>query len=257
MEKLFYILILIALTTACKTIKSGYFVEQSTATVNKTTLVILNEHAKNTQLFNQVSIRGTVDYTSNTINQEVGMHIKIEKDKQILVSINFKGFPIAKALITPQKLSYYQNLNSTYYEGDYTALNHIVGKDLTYSQLQNILLGQLTDDPINRNFITSMEDGFHKLSYSTPDQTQSTYYLEGQSALLKKEEITTVNSNQKVTISYPNYQKVANFTIPATINIHAQLEQTTNIHIEYNKVTFNEDNTIKYKIPTSYKRIYL
>lgn len=174
MKKIFYTLILIALCTGCKTIKSGLLVEESTATVNQTTLVILNEHAKNTQVFNQISIRGTADYTSNTINQEVGMHIKMEKDKQILVSINFKGFPVAKTLITPQKLSYYQNLNQTYFEGDYTTLNRIIGKELTYSQLQNILLGQLTADSINCDFITSIEDGFHKLSYSTPDQTQST-----------------------------------------------------------------------------------
>lgn len=257
MKKLFYILILTALTTGCKTIKSGHFVEESTAKVSKTTLVILNEHAKNSQPFNQASIRGTAEYTSTTINQEVGIHIKMEKDKQILISINFKGFPVAKALITPQELSYYQNLNNTYFEGDYTALNRMIGKDLSYSEVQNILLGQLTADPMNRDFITSIEYGLHKLSSSTADQTQSTYYLEGQSALLKKEEITTVNSNQKVTISYPNYQKIAGYTVPTALSIDAQLEQNVHIEIRYNKVSFNEESSMKYKIPTSYKRIYL
>ena len=50
---------------------------------------------------------------------------------------------MAKALITKDKVQFYNKLDNTYFEGDYTISEKYLGVHLGFEALENLLLGQL------------------------------------------------------------------------------------------------------------------
>ena len=66
---------------------------------------------------------------------------KIEKDKKIWLSASVFGFPVAKGVITPDKVQYYVKINKTYFDGDFSEIQKIFGVPLDFTMLQNLLLG--------------------------------------------------------------------------------------------------------------------
>lgn len=240
----------------CKSSKNTFILDEATAKKSKTTLLILNDLAKNTQNFETVTIRGTAVYHSDSQNEKVSVDIVIEKDKQILINIRYKGFPVGKALFSPDNIRYYEKLNSTFFDGDYNVLTRLTGLELQFHSLQNLLLGQPIDTKIENGYTAKIENGFYKVSPLEEENIRTTYYFEGKNSLLKKEEITDAISSRKVTITYPNYQKINDFTVPAEIHIETEQDKNIGLKITYANIIFNELRVIKYKVPNDYKRIY-
>lgn len=257
MKKIFLFLLIAASAIGCKTKKGTSFLDEANATKHKTALLILNDHAKNAQDFKAASIKSTITYTDDLQDQKVSANIIIEKDKQIFIDLRYFGLPAAKALITPTKLAYYIPLRKEYFEGDFDILSAYVGTDLDYNKLQNLLMGQVLDSKTSTTLLATIEDGLHRLAPSEEEDLTSNYFFEDKSALLKKEEISQASTNRKVTISYPNYQRVQKYVVPTEINIQAVQEKSINLNLRYDKVSFDEEYQIRYSVPKEYKRIGL
>lgn len=256
MKKVFALLLVTLTLGACKSTKiAGDGVSESAASSSKTVLHIVNGHYKNSPDFNTANIRSSTSYKGN--GQQLGFDtdIRIEKDKQILITVKFFTITMAKAYITQDKVQYYEKMNSSYFEGDYSMLSKWLGTDLDFQKVQNLLLGHAINDLNKEKLVASLEDGLHKLESTNTKGLESTYYFEDQDLLLKKEALTQQKENRSVTISYPNYQKIQDITLPSEINIDAEQEKTIHLNIIYNKVTFNEKLSFPYSVPNNYKRI--
>ncbi|WP_430614768.1 lipoprotein insertase outer membrane protein LolB [Flavobacterium sp. JP2137] len=256
MKKAFAFTLLILSLAACKTVRNtGTDVSESAATQSKTVLNIVNGHYKNSGTFKTALIRGNTNYKGNGQSFTANTEIRIEKDKQILLTVKMLGFTVAKALITQDKVQYYEKMNSAYFEGDYRTLSQWLGTDLDFQKVQNLLLGHAINDLTKEKLVASLEDGLHKLQSTTNKGLAATYYFENEDLLLKKEAITQKNENRSVTISYPGYQKAQNITLPTKINIEAAQEKTIHLSILYNQATFDEELSFSYSVPSDYKRI--
>ncbi|MDR0228272.1 MAG: DUF4292 domain-containing protein [Flavobacteriaceae bacterium] len=255
MKKILVLLFATVSLIGCKSKKIGTGLDEVDATNHKTALLILNEHSKNAQDFSTSQIRTSINFESDTQSNNASADIMIEKDKQIFMNVRFLGFTVAKALITPEKVQYYEVVNKNYFDGDFSILSQYVGTDLDFNKLQNLLLGQVLDSKSNQNLLATIEGGLHKLSPAKATDLTSHYYFEDKGALLKKEEIEQKSTNRKVTISYPAYQQVKKYVVPTEINIQAVQEKSINLNLRYDKVTFDEELRIKYTVPSGYKRI--
>jgi hypothetical protein len=80
-----------------------------------------------------------------------------------LVSIRFLGITMAKTLITPNKVKYYEKINGKYFEGDFTTLSRWLGTELDYQKVQNLLLGQSIDDLSKGKYVAVIENTLYKL----------------------------------------------------------------------------------------------
>ena len=49
-------------------------------------------------------------------------------------------------MITPSKVSYYEKINNTYFEGDFSMLSNWLGTDLNLNKVQNLFLGKAIDN---------------------------------------------------------------------------------------------------------------
>jgi hypothetical protein len=165
---------------------------------------------------------------------------------------------MAKALITPQSVQYYEKLNGKYFEGDYASLSQWLGTDLDFNKVQNLLIGQALDNLNNSKYTASIVDKLYKLEDVKDSNTKKTYYFEAENFLLKKQEIEQPAQDRKLQISYPEYQKLSDKIVPLKFAIEAnQKKGKTNIDIDYKTITFNEDFSFPYSVPDGYERIYI
>ena len=107
---------------------------------------VIENHYKLKRNFSTVYIKSSAKYKDDKMSQSVSAEIRIKKDEQILVSIRFLGITMAKALITPKEVKYYEKIGNKFFEGDYSTLSKWLGTELDFQKVQNMLIGEAMDD---------------------------------------------------------------------------------------------------------------
>ena len=219
---------------------------------------IVTSHYHNKKDFSTLYIKSTAHYEDDKQSQKVTAEIKIKKDEMILISIRFIGITMAKALITPTEVKYYEKINNSFFEGDYTTLSRWLGSDLDFTKVQNMLLGEALDDLNTGKYTASIVDQMFKLEDSTDINTTKEYFFESDKYLIKKQQITQKEQERTLQIVYPNYADFSQILMPTNIIIDAtQNKGKTNITIDYNTITFNEDLSFPYSVPQGYDQIFI
>jgi len=258
MKKYIAILILSLAVISCK---SKVVAVQGNTSQNVTTKEdkkVIEKHYDNKLDFSTLYIKASAKYVDEKQSQNVTAEIRIEKDKQILISVRFLGITMAKALITPSAVSYYEKINSTYYEGDFTSLSKWLGTDLNYSKVQNLLIGEAFDDLRKGKYTQTIVDNLFRLDEQKEANLKKTFYLDGEKYLIQKEEISQPSENRTLQIAYSDSKVFNQGTIPTNIEINAvQPKGKTSISLNYNTITFNEELSFPYSVPSGYKQVLI
>ncbi|AWI25038.1 DUF4292 domain-containing protein [Flavobacterium pallidum] len=242
------------LLVSCKSTKG--LVSETNATTTLTAAKVIENHYSTQRDFKTLYIKASVSYKDDRQSQNVNAEIKIKKDEKILVSIRVLGITMAKALITPTEVKYYEKINGKFFEGDYSTLSKWLGTDLNFSKVQNMLIGQAMDDLKKGKYKSSIEDKFYKLEDLNGQETQKEFYFEASKFLTKKQEIEQMQKNRMLHVFYPNYKEYPVMSLPTEIKIEAfDNQKKTAINIEYQTVNFNEDLTFPYSAPDGYERV--
>ena len=259
--KYWYVILSMVFLTSCKS--KAVLVDSNskpTITIDENAISsqkIIKNHYNNKSDFSTLYIRSSAKYRDEKQSQNVSAEIKIKKGEKILVSIRFLGITMAKALITPNEVKYYEKINGTYFEGDYASLSEWLGTDLDFEKIQNMLVGKPIDDLTQQDYAYELTDKFYKLS-AVKDKTEKTFSFESKNYLLKKQEISQPEKDRTFAVNYPNFQDFALAILPANLQINAmQKKGKTEISIDYNSVTFNEDLSFPYSVPDGYDRIFI
>jgi len=219
---------------------------------------IVANHYHNKKEFSTLYIKSTARYEDDKQSQKVTAEIKIKKDEMILISIRFLGITMAKALITPTEVKYYEKINNSFFEGDYTTLSRWLGSDLNFNKVQNMLLGEALEDLNKGKYTANIVDQMFKLEDSTDVNTTKEYFFESDKYLIKKQQVTQKSEERTLQIVYPNYTDVHQILMPTNIIIDAiQSKGKTNISIDYNSITFNEELSFPYSVPEGYDQIFI
>jgi hypothetical protein len=218
---------------------------------------VIQNHYSNKIDFSTLYIRASAKYKDENNTQSVSAEVKIKKDEQILISIRVLGITMAKALITPLEVKYYEKINGSYFEGDYELLSQWLGTDLNFSKIQNMLLGKPIDDLTKGNYMYTDTDKLIKLK-STESNGEKSFSFDAVRFLLKKQEISQPEKERNFEVNYPSFQEFTSAKLPTGLTINAlQKNEKTNINIDYNSITFNEELNFPYSVPNGYDRIYI
>ena len=256
MKRIVIIVSLCFFALSCKSKKA--LISEGVATEKINATEIIKNHYNNKNDFKTLYIKASARYEDLKNASSVTADIRIQRNEKILISIRFLGITMAKALITPNEVNYYEKLNGTYFKGDYELLSQFIGTELDYNKVENLLIGEAIDDLNKEKFVAIIVDKLYKLNNVNTKEIDKTFYFESDNFLVKKEEIIQANKNRKVTIEYPNYQKNGNYMLPAAIEINATHDKgKTAISIEYNTINLNDELSFPYSVPDSYERIYI
>ncbi len=234
------------LFTSCKTRKIDANAKLNKKTSVKEVLAIHNAKAFN---YKTLQSRVKVNYNDGKKTVSPSISLRMEKDKQIWLSAKFLGFTVAKIYITPNKVSFYEKIGKRYYDGDFTALSTILGQEINFSQIQNLLLGQSI---LNVNS-KSIESTWQAPNFITlkPKQQNSNLDLKLLFYIInaKVARYTIKQDNKTLSIAYPNYQEVESQYFPEQIIIKANKRV---IDMAFKSVEINKNLTFPYSIPEGY-----
>lgn len=218
---------------------------------------IIENHYKNKNDFKTLYIKANAKYRDEKQSQNVTAEIKIKKDEKILVIVRFLGITMAKALITHNDVKYYEKIGGTYFEGNYQSLSQWLGTDLDFSKVQNLLMGEAIDDLNKGSFTSSIVEKMYKLNKSD-GITEKSFFFESERFLQKRQEIIQAQQERMFEVNYPNFQQYSKAVLPTSLSIQAiQKSGKTNISIDYNSVTFNEEVSFAYSVPDGYDRKFI
>lgn len=254
--KKFIVIFITIFALSCQSKK--VLVQQGMASNEISANKIIENYYNNKVDFATVYIKSDASYQDSKQSQNVSAEIKIKRNEKILISVRFLGITMAKALITPKEVKYYEKINGNYFEGDFDMLSNWLGTDLDFMKIQNMLLGNSIDDLKSERYNESIQDSLFKLSSQPNKEISKNFYFESKHFLVKKQEIAQLSKERKLNITYPEHKDFGNTIFPLGVVIEAiQKTDKTNITIDYNSVTFNEELSFPYSVPNGYKRIFI
>lgn len=247
---------MLLMITSCKTNKKA--VDSNTIQVISTKKIINNHYNNN---FHQKTIVAKLNakYSDKKTSATINIKLRIEKDKTIWMSATKFGIPLAKVLITPTRVSYYEKLEGTYFDGDFSLLSKFLGTELDYEKVQNILLGQAILNLKKEKYDSKIDNKLYELSPKKDNEIYGIlFFMNPDNFKLNRQEIRNSSKNQSLSVSYPRYKSIKGEQFPENIDIKAiENKNLTTINIEYRSVEFNEKLTFPFSIPSGYKEISL
>lgn len=258
MRRIFPILLLV-LVVSCKARQKIVAPETVATTVsNETVSNIIANHYAVKRDFKTAYIKADVDYTDPKQSFGLSADIRIKKDEIILVSVKMLGITMAKAMITPTQVRYYEKMNSKFFEGDYKTLSNWLGTELDFKKVQNMLIGQTMDDLSKGKYSVVTEENSPKLEELSSGNFAKAFVFDANTFSLKRQEIKQQSPERKLLVNYSDYKSYSECVLPMQLIIFAlQNNETTSIAMSYKNATFNEDLTFPYSVPSGYEQIII
>ncbi len=197
-------------------------------------------------------------FNNGKTKQSISVSMKIKKDEVIWLK-GKKFITVFKVQITPTSVGFYSPYAKNYFEGDFSMLKKILGTDINFSQLQNLLLGQSIKNVKEEKHNVVIKDNSYVLSPEIQANLFDIFFAINPSHF-KLDQQSVVNSikNQRLDIFYPSYKLVDDELFPSAIKIKAkQANKFTNIDFILKSVQFDTDVNMSFSIPKGYKRINL
>src|SRR5690606_16654513 len=220
---------------------------------------VISAHKAATPDFKTLAGRVQLVYETDEKLQSITVSLRMEKDKNIWVKASVLGITIAKVLITPTRVSYYETIGNTYFEGDFALLGDWIGTPINFQQTQNLLLGQsiFTLNPSEY----SAEIFQNKFKIQPKQQAQNfihSLFLNPENFKIASETLSQPQDERLLSIRYGDYQKLEGQFFPATILIDtSEKGEKTKIEINYKKIDLNVDVSFPFEIPAGYEEIQL
>ncbi len=250
---IYFLIVILLVVTSCKTKKATGNSTVRNMSVNK---IIKNHYANDFDKETLVA-KLRVKYRGKSNLPSVTASLRLKKDNTIWVSLSKLGFPIGKALITMDKVSYYEKINKTYFEGDFRLLSNWLGTDLDFEKVQNLLLGQAILNLKDEKYqATQKENTFDLVPKKANDLFDILFSISGAHFKVNKQEIQ--QEGKTLTIGYNDYEKIDGEMFPKKVLITAlDGKYTTTVDVDYRTIQFNKAVTFPFAIPNGYKEIVL
>lgn len=252
-----YLLILVVVFSSCNSTKST--VSRSLKTKSLSARKVAKKHIETS--FDKTSIEAKlrVVYQDNRKRQKLTVKLRVEKDKVIWMSVTATSLRIsvARIRITPTSVNYYEKVNKTYFSGSFEAIKNILGMDVSFFQLQNMLLGQAILDLNAQKYKAVVDNDAHLL---LPVEQKALFdilfWINPSHFKLNQQELKNSQKGQTLKVGYKNYTSIEGEIFPKNIEIRAKQKQKfTHIDIEYRSVIFNKQFPTPFRVPRGYKQI--
>ena len=219
---------------------------------------VITNHYENEADFETLQGRLRVQFQNESQNQTVNVSYRMRKDEIIWMSAQLMGFPLAKVMITPEKVQFYEKITGTYFDGDFSLLSDLLGTPLDFEKVQNLLLGQTIYDLREERFRLTESSRGYQLVPVRENNLKRMFLLDAGNYKAAAQQISQKGAGRSVTITYPSYQKVSGRVFPKDIKIIA-IEGSTNTQIDmtFRSVEFNVPVSFPFSLPSGYDEIVL
>jgi outer membrane biogenesis lipoprotein LolB len=246
------LLILAIVVFGCKSTKS--ISSKGKLNTSMTTKELIKENQNQKASFKTLQAKVKIEYTQDENSQGYTVNLRMEKDKIIWIN---SVLGLARVMITPDRVSFYDKINNQYFDGDYSLLSDLLGIDLDFKKVENLLLGEA----IYNLEVDKYKLSTHENSYVLEPKNQLAvlelfYLLNPAHFKMDSQQMYQPLKRRILEIDYKSYQIVNKQILPENLKIIA-VEDTdeVSIEMEYKSITLNEDLLFPFNIPSGFKEI--
>jgi Domain of unknown function (DUF4292) len=220
---------------------------------------IINAHRAATPKFSTLASRIKVAYEDEKQRQNITVSLRIQKDEKIWMKASILGITMAKALITQDRVSYYETISNTYFDGDFALISNWLGTDLNFEKTQAILLGQSIFGLDKATYKASVSENRYKLEPRLqPDNFVHSLLLNPNNFKVNLGIVSQPIDSRWLSIAYGDYHELEGSFYPSVIQINSiESDSHTNIAVNYKKINLNVSVSFPFEIPNGYEEIQL
>ena len=247
------ILLFSLLVLGCKSLKKAEY----KSTIKKIpTKILIDEIENRKPQYDFLSIRSQSTFTENNSTNQFNLGIRIQKNEKILITGSIL-IPLFKALLTKDKVAFYEKISRNFYRGGYQYLSSMLNHEFSLSAFQKMLTGQpITNfSEIKWKQLNSL-DSYILESYYKKKDIISEYRFNPIDFTLISQKITSKKNT--LIIEYENYQLVDGSFFPQKIKILANSqgnELKVSLGLKTSKT--GNPNMFSFEIPKGFKELKL
>lgn len=248
-----FFLIILLIFSSCKSTKT---IGKGKANLSLSAKQLIKENSKLTPNFKTLQAKLKITYSEGTKEQTHTVSFRMTKDEVIWISAPFS---LIRAKVTPKNVAFYNKLDNTYFEGDYKYLSDLLGTELDFQKVQNLLLGEAIFNLKNESYNLSLHENEYVLQPKKQRELFEIFFLINPSHYkISSQQLSQTQELRHLQIDYKLYQDVNNQKIPELIKIVA-VEKTdeTSIRLEFKSVVLNNELRFPFKIPSGFNKIEL
>ena len=230
----------------------------TTAPEDAAVAAVVASHYENELDVETIQGKLSLNYQTEERNQSVTVSFRMKKDETIWMSGQLLGIPLAKVMITPNSVQFYEKITGTYFDGDFSLLSDLLGTPLDFEKVQNLLLGQTIYDLRDERYRLSESTRGYQLEALNNELLKRMFLLDAGNYKALAQQLSQPQENRSVTVTYPGYQKVEGKLFPEQIQIMAnEGAENTRIDMTFKGIEFNLPVSFPFSIPSGYEEIII
>jgi len=200
-----------------------------------------------------------IKYDGKTNLPNLNASLRMLKDSVIWISFSKLGFPVAKLMITPTKVKFYEKITKTYFDGDFELISNWLGTEFDFVKIQNLFYGETLIDMKLDKYKASIDQNLYKLdSKNKTANFDVLFWISPNTFKLKKQEFKHPLKEEILTVLYKDFNKIDESLFPKGFVIQViDKSKKTTIDVTYKSVIFNTQQNFPFEMPQAYKNIEL
>ncbi|MEN8187154.1 MAG: DUF4292 domain-containing protein [Bacteroidota bacterium] len=253
-RKVLWGILIFSLVISCKSSKAT-----KTELAGMSSKNIIKKHYTNKSDINKIKGSFVVKYRGKNEIPNLNASLRFARDSAIWISFSKLGFPVGKIFITKNGVKFYEKINKSYFDGDFSLISNWMGTEFDFQKIQNLFLGETLIDLKAQKFYSQVDQNNYLL---VPKKKNPIFdmlvWIDPVNFKVKKEEFKKYQADVLLTILYKNYTALNEVLIPNRFSINVKdKKKKTNIDINYNDMFEVTRLTFPFKIPENYKPIKL
>ncbi|RSK41474.1 DUF4292 domain-containing protein [Mangrovimonas spongiae] len=247
--------LLLVLLITCFGCKTKHVVTDGNVNPDLSEKYVIKEHLKTAPSFKTLQAKVRISYTEDNSTQSHTVTFRMLKDGIIWLTAPLN---IVRAKITPESVGFYNKLDNTYFEGDFSYISDMLGTDVNFEKVQNLLLGQPLFGLDNETHKMSIHNNNYMFQPNEQSSLFELFYLINATLNMESQQLAQASTQRFLQIDYLEYQTIEKQTFPKNIKvISLEGDQETIIELEFKSISLNQDLRYPFKIPKGYDEIEL
>ena len=246
--------VLFVIVSGCKSAKT---ITDGQSNLGLSSKEVIKANAKKSANFKTLQSKVKVVYTQENKSQSHTITMRIQKDQVIWLN---SALNLIRAKITPEKVSFYNKLDNTYFDGDFSYLSDLLGTELDFKKVQNLLLGNALFELDKSTYDTSIHNNAYLFQPKEQLRLFELFYIINPShfKIDSQQLAQTGDTSRFLEIDYLNYQEVDKQSLPENLKILVLEDgEETIIEMAFKSINLNEDLRYPFKIPSGFDKITL
>ncbi|WP_040279651.1 DUF4292 domain-containing protein [Psychroserpens damuponensis] len=244
----------LVLAMSCKSARS--IVANGKVDAKLTAKQLIRENGKSESNFKTLQAKVKIDIIDGLKESSYTLNLRMEKDKTIWLNATLG---LARAMITPDRVQFYDKINDQYFDGDYKLLSDLLGVELNFEKVQSLLIGESLFDLKADTYVISNNETSYILQPKNQNALLELFLLFNPSHFkMDSQQLLQPLKKRFLQIDYTGYQEVDKEVLPQNIKIIAvEDSEELNVIMEYKSVSVNEEVRFPFRIPSGFEEIIL